>query len=139
MFNWFRKKPAERLTFPDNETAFAHACTLGYRPLLDALIPALVIEEGGLGRDRERTFLIRLAWKCSDEAFWSPTLKESQGYPAVGDLVGFRIVTIASDLPECASLIGYLACRLEPVFVVGRGWSVAQSYVPDNIKKAIRM
>jgi hypothetical protein len=139
MFDWFRKKPLQKFEFPDNRAAFEHACTVGYLPLLDALIPALVEEEGKRGRDGEHTFLIRLAWKYSDEAFWSPTLKESQGYPAVGDLVGFRIVTIASDLPECASLIGYLACRLEPVLVAGKGWSIAQSYVPDNIKKAIRM
>jgi hypothetical protein len=139
MFNWFRKKEVQRLEFPDNEAAFEHACTLGYPPLLEALIPALVVEEGKRGRDGEHTFLIRLAWKHSDETFWSATLKEAKNYPAAGDLVGFRIVMIAYDLPEHASLIGYLACRLDPVLVTGKGWSVAQSYVPDNIKKAIRL
>ena len=58
MFDWFRKKEAQRLEFSDNDTAFAHACTLGYRPLIGALIPALVQEEGSPGRDGERTYRI---------------------------------------------------------------------------------
>jgi hypothetical protein len=139
MFNWFSKKTGERLEFPDNETAFRHACTLGYRPLIGALIPALVQEEGERGRDGEHTFLIRLAGEHGDRTFWSATLKESQAYPRVGDLVGFRIVTIASDLPEEASLIGYLACRLQPVLVAGKGWRAAQRYTPVNLKPAIRL
>src|SRR6266567_473477 len=121
MFNWFRKKD-ERLEFPDNQAAFAHACTLGYTPLIGGLIPALVEEEGGLGRDGERTYLIRLAESDGARKFWSSTLKESQSYPREGDFVGFRIVTIASDLPVHASLIGYIACRLERVLVLGKGW-----------------
>lgn len=137
MFNWFRKKD-ESLEFPDNQAAFAHACTLGYTPLIGGLIPALVEEEGGLGRDGERTYLIRLAEADGPRRFWSSTLKESQGYPREGDFVGFRIVTIASDLPVHASLIGYIACRLERVLVQGKGWTVAQSYTPKNIKQAIR-
>jgi hypothetical protein len=137
MFNWFSKKKEQRLQFPDNETAFAHACTLGYLPLIGALIPALVQEEGGRGHDGEHTFLIRLACRQDGLTLWSCTLKESQGYPEVGDLVGFRIVMIASDLPEEASLIGYLACRLEPVLVAGKGWLASQRYTPDNIKQPI--
>jgi len=139
MFNWFRKKESQELEFPDNEAAFAHACTLGYRPLIGALIPALVQEEGERGRDGERTFRIRLAGKNGGLTLWSSTLKESHGYPKAGDLVGFRIVMIASDLPEEASLIGYLACRLEPVLVAGKGWRAAQRYTPDNLKPAIRL
>jgi hypothetical protein len=137
MFNWFRKKD-ESQEFPDNQAAFAHACTLGYTPLIGGLIPALVEEEGGLGRDGERTYLIRLAEPDVPRRFWSSTLKESQSYPSEGDFVGFRIVTIASDLPVHASLIGYIACRLERVLVAGKGWTVAQSYTPKNIKQAIR-
>ena len=137
MFNWFRKRIDQRLECPDNETAFAHACTLGYRPLIGALIPALVQEEGGLGRDGERTFLILLAVEQGGRTLWSCTLKGSQGYPKAGDLVGFRIVMIASDLPEEACLIGYLACRLAPVLVAGKGWLAVQRYTPDNIKQAI--
>jgi hypothetical protein len=137
MFNWFRKKD-ESQEFPDNQAAFAHACTLGYTPLIGGLIPALVEEEGGLGRDGERTYLIRLAEPDVPRRFWSSTLKESQSYPREGDFVGFRIVTIASDLPVHASLIGYIACRLERVLVAGKGWTVAQSYTPKNIKQAIR-
>jgi len=139
MFNWFRKEKAQSVEFPDNETAFAHACTLGYLPLIGALIPALVLEEGSRGRDGEHTFQIRLAGGDGGLTLWSSTLKESQGYPSVGDLVGFRIVMIASDLPEEASLIGYLACRLEPVLVAGKGWRASLRYTPDNIKQAIRL
>ena len=136
MFNWFRKK-AEVQEFPDSGAAFAHACELDYRPLIGGLIPALVEEEGGRGRDGEHTFLIRLAGPQGAKAFWSCTLKESQAYPKAGDFVGFRIVTIASDLPEHASLIGYIACRLAPKLVAGKGWAVAQNYTPDNLKPAI--
>jgi hypothetical protein len=139
MFNWFRKKDVQILEFPDNESAFAHACTLGYRPLIGALIPALVQEEGQRGRDGERTFLIRLASADGGLNLWSSTLKESLGFPKAGDLVGFRIVMIASDLPEEASLIGYLACRLQPVLVAGKGWRAAQRYTPVNLKPAIRL
>lgn len=139
MFDWFRKKSAEKLEFADNAAAFAHACTLNYVPLLEALIPALVEKEGSRGRDGEHTFLIRLAGEQGDTTFWSCTLKEAPAYPEAGDLVGFRIVTIASDLPYDASLIGYLACRLEPTFIPGKGWAIAQSYIPANIKRALRL
>ena len=138
MFHWFEKKKVQRLEFPDNESAFAHACTLGYRPLIGGLMPALVQEEGGLGRDGEHTFLIRLA-EAQGRTLWCGTLKESKGYPRAGDLVGFRIIMIASDLPEEANLIGYIACRLAPVLVAGKGWLAAQSYTPDNIKPALRL
>ena len=139
MFNWFRKKKQQKEEFPDNESAFQHACTLGYLPLIGALIPALVQEEGERGRDGEHTFLIKVACRQEGLTLWSSTLKEAQGYPEAGDLVGFRIVTIASDLPEEASLIGYLACRLEPVLVAGKGWLASQRYTPDNIKQPIRL
>lgn len=138
MFDWFRKKEAQRKEFPDNESAFAHACTLGYRPLIGALIPALVQQEGSPGLGGEHTYQIRLA-VGQGLTLWSSTLKGTQGCPKVGDLVGFRIVTIASDLPEEASLIGYLACRLEPVLVAGKGWLAALRYTPDNIKPAIHL
>ena len=139
IFGWFAKKTPQSQQFPDNGTAFAHACTIGYQPLIGALIPALVEEEGGLGRDGERTYLIRLAGRHSGRKFWSCTLKEAKCHPQAGDLVGFRIVTIASDLPEQASLIGYIACRLERELVAGKGWAVAQNYTPDDIKRALRL
>jgi hypothetical protein len=139
MFNLFRKKSAQRLEFSDSATAFAHACTLGYRPLIGALIPALVLEEGSRGSDGEHSFLIRLAGEGGGRTLWSSTLTEAQAYPKEGDLVGFRIVMIASDLPEEASLIGYLACRLEPVLVPGKGWLAACSYTPENLKPAIHL
>lgn len=137
MFNWFWKKKSETLEFPDSASAFAHACTVGYEPLIGGLVPAMVEEEGGLGPDGERTFLITIAGTGGVRKFWSCALKESKGYPKAGDFVGFRIVTIASDLPEYANLIGYIACRLAPVLVQGKGWRVAESYTPANIKKDI--
>ena len=137
MFNWFRKK--ERLEFADSLAAFTHACSIGYEHLIGGLVPALVEQEGGLGRDGERTFLISLAGPHGAVKVWSCTLKESLAHPGAGDLVGYRIVTLASDLPEPANLIGYIACRLEPVLVTGKGWAVAQNYTPKNIKRAIRL
>jgi hypothetical protein len=138
MFDWFRKKK-EVLEFPDAAAAFAEACRIGYEPLVDALIPALVEEEGEPGPDRERSFLVRLATPHFAVQLWTCTLKESAAYPRVGDFVGFRVVTVASDLPEPANLIGYIACALQPVLVLGRGWRVARSYTPGNIKQAIRL
>jgi hypothetical protein len=137
MFGWLQKKK-EVLEFRDSAAAFAKATEIGYQPLVDALIPALVEEEGGLGRDGERTFLVRLATGQAAAQLWTCTLKESPASPREGDFVGFRVVTIASDLPEPANLIGYIACKLQPVLVAGRGWRVAQSYTPKEIKQAIR-
>lgn len=136
MFNWFRKK--ETLEFADNQAAFRHACSIGYTPLIGGLVPALVEQEGGTGRDGERTFLVSLAGPHGAMKVWTCTLKESATHPDEGDLVGFRIVTIASDLPEPANLVGFIACKLHPVLVPGKGWAVAQSYTPKNIKRPIR-
>lgn len=138
MFNWFRKKP-ENIEFPDDASAFAHACSIGYTPLIGGLVPALVEEDGGLALDGERKFLISIAGANGPEKVWSCTLKGSNGYPKQGDFVGFRIVTIASDLPEPANLIGYIACRLSCVLVTGRGWAATHSYTPDNLKPALRL
>lgn len=138
MFNWFRKKREEVLEFPDNAAAFAHACSVGYPPLIGALIPALVAEEGGGGAEGERTFLISAATAGGAVEFWSCTLKEAQFHPKAGDLVGFRIVTIASDLPVDASLIGYIACRLDRVLSPRKGWVISQNYTPKDIKQPIR-
>lgn len=137
MFNWFSKK-REVLQFPDDAAAFAHACSIGYTPLIGGLVPALVEESGGLNRDGERSFRISIAAPQGALELWSCTLKGSPGYPAEGDFVGFRIVTIASDLPEPANLIGYIACRLDRVLVTGKGWAVASNYTPENIKPDFR-
>ena len=137
MFNWFRKK-TEVLQFPDNAAAFAHACSIGYIPLIGGLVPALVEEAGGMNRDGERSYLVSLAGPQGALKLWGCTLKGAPGYPEEGDFVGFKIVTIASDLPEPANLIGYIACRLERVLVPGKGWAVAQNYTPENIKPDFR-
>ena len=139
MFNWFREKEYKTTEFPDNGSAFAHACSIGYQPLIGGLVPALVEEEGGCGHDGEFRFRINLAGAQGPVSFWSSTLKEARTHPKAGDLVGFRIVMIASDLPEHASLIGYIACRLERVLTHGKGWAVAESYTPDDIKKPLRL
>lgn len=134
MFNWFRAKEKSPLVFSDNRAAFDHACGLGYQPLNGALIPALVEEEGQQGDEGERYFRLSLALAGVSRELWACTLKEARDHPVVGDLVGFRIVKVASDLPEPANLIGYIACGLEPVLVVKKGWRVAKSYTPADIK-----
>ena len=134
MFSWFRAKEKPPLEFPDTRAAFDHACSLGYQPLLGALIPALVEEEGERGDEGEHCFRLRLAVENGGREFWACTLKETRDFPAVGDLVGVRIVKVASDLPEPANLIGYIACGLKPVLVVKKGWRVAKSYTPSDIK-----
>ncbi|MCM0084004.1 hypothetical protein L4X63_20695 [Geomonas sp. Red32] len=139
MVDWPWKKTPKVLEYRDNGQAFAQACSEGYLPLIGALIPALVEEDGGLGPDGERTFRIRVADSAGGKSVWSCTLKESRTFPLAGDFVGFRIVTIASDLPDEASLIGYIACKLQPVFVTGKGWRVAESYTPKNIKQDIHL
>ena len=134
MFGWFRAKEKPPLVFSDNRAAFDHACGLGYQPLNGALIPALVEEEGQQGDEGERYFRLSLALAGVSRELWACTLKEARDHPVVGELVGFRIVKVASDLPEPANLIGYIACGLEPVLVVKKGWRVAKSYTPADIK-----
>jgi hypothetical protein len=138
MFDWFWKKK-QVLQFPDNASAFAHACSIGYAPLMNALIPALVEEEGARGREGEHTYLVSLALSNGVQKLWSATLKEAQSYPKEGDLVGFRVYIIADDLPEPVNLIGFIGCRLDRVFVEGKGWVIAENYTPRNIKQAIRL
>lgn len=137
MFNWFRKKTPRH--FSDNKSAFAHACKLGYRPLIGALIPALLVEEGEYKKGEDHQFLIRLALTEGPRQVWCPVLKEARGVPSEGDLVGFRVVLIASDLPEDANLIGYIACRLLPIFVEHKGWVIGQNYTPPNLKPALHL
>lgn len=137
MFNWFRKKE-EPLQFTDNATAFAHACSIGYTPLIGGLLPALIEEAAGMDRSGERSYRISLAGPQGALKLWCCTLNGAPGHPEEGDLVGFRIVTIASDLPEPANLIGYIACRLDRMLVPGKGWAVVQNYTPDNIKPDFR-
>lgn len=60
-------------------------------------------------------------------------------HPEVGDLVAFRIVRIATELPEYASLIGYIDCLLEPVLNSRKGWHIATSFRPDNLKPELHL
>lgn len=139
MFGWFRKKEEEELHFPDNPAAFAHACALGYPPLLNAVIPAFVEEEGRRGPEGEHCYRIRLACGNSGREIWGCTMADAPAFPEIGDFVGYRIVKIASELPDDASLIGYIACKLEPVLVGKMGWRIAVSYTPANLKPELHM
>ena len=138
MFNWFRKDP-EPLRFENNLAAFDYACRhQHFELLLEAVIPALVLEAGTSDPEGMHHFLLRLAVDQGGRELWAPTLKESVAYPQAGDLVGFRVVKIASDLPVQVSVIGFIAVKLEPVLVEGKGWRVVQSYIPQNIRQTVR-
>lgn len=138
MFEWLRKK--ETVTqFPDNASAFAHACTLRYPLLLDARIPALVMEEGRRGDNGEHWYLLHLASGEGVLDIWGQTLPHAPAYPDAGDLVAFRIVRFATELPDDASLIGYIDCRLEPVLNSRRGWHISTSFRPDDLKPELHL
>ena len=139
MFGWFRRKEESLTQFPDNATAFAYACSPGYDLLINANIPALVIEEGRRGADGEHWYRLHLAIRDGVLDFWGPTLPAAPAYPQVSDLVAFRIVRIATELPQDASLVGYIDCRLEPVLNSRRGWQVATSFRPDNLKPELHL
>ncbi len=137
MLDWFKKKPP--LDFPDNRAAFDYACEhFDNRILIEALIPALVEEQGRTSAEGEKYFRLRLACKERDRELWACTLKEAVDWPEVGDLVGFRVVMIADDLPEEMSVIGFVAVKLEPVCVPSKGLRVVKSYTPKNIKPTVR-
>lgn len=139
MFSWFRKKEASLLEFADNRAAFEYACThLPNRILLEAVIPAIVEEEGRRGCDGERFFSIRLAGPNGGHQLWACTLAEATDWPDVGDLVGFRVVTIAEDIAPDPAPIGYISSVLAPVLVSGKGWRIARNLTPINIKPTVR-
>lgn len=140
MFGLFRKKTGEPIGFGSAEAAFEYACrNLENRMLLEAVVPALVEEREGTGPEGEQLFRIRLANREGGKVIEACTLKESLRYPAVGDLVGYRVMRVEPELPEPFDLLGFIAYRLEPVYVPGRGWRIAESFVPDNIKPTLRM
>jgi len=139
MFGWFRKKEEPPLRFPDNEAAFAHACAMGYRLRLNALIPALVIGTGRPGSEGERYFRLRLAGPDGALEIWGCTMADAPGHPEVGDLIAFRIVRIATELPKEAQLIGYIACKLVPVLTGSKGWQVAASFTPAHLKPELHL
>lgn len=139
MFGWFGKKEELPVVFPDNESAFEHACRIGYAPLIKAKIPALVMEEGRLGIDGEKWYRLHLATGEPALDMWGCTLADAPARPAVGDLVAFCIVRIASELPESASLIGYISAGLEPVLNGKKGWRIAINYTPPNLKPELHL
>lgn len=138
MFGWFSRKQPEPLLFPDNRAALDYASLhLDCRILLEAVLPALVEEEGKAGDEGERYFLLRLAGRDGRQ-LWGCTLKEATGYPRVGDLVGFRIVRCDPGQPEGLDLLGFIAFGFDPVYLPGKGWRIAKNYTPENIKPTIR-
>jgi hypothetical protein len=70
---------------------------------------------------------------------WGCTLAGAPAQPTAGDLVAFCIVKIATELPESASLIGYIACGLEPVLNGKKGWRVRTNYTPSNLKQEMHL
>lgn len=139
MFGWFARKPSDPLLFENNQDAFDYACRQqNHHILLEALIPALVLESGTVEADGARHFLLRLADRNGGRELWGCTLKEAADFPEVGDLVAFRVVKIASDLPVEISVIGFIAAKLLPELVEKKGWRILKSYTPDNIKQAVR-
>ncbi|MBK5275503.1 MAG: hypothetical protein JJE30_10685 [Desulfuromonadales bacterium] len=139
MFDWFHDKEDTLTEFQNSEAAFAHACTLHYPLLLNARIPALVVGEGRRGAEGEHWYRLRLACQEGVLDIWGPTLPEAPGHPEVGDLVAFRIVRFATELPEDASLIGYIESRLEPVLNSRKGWRIALSFRSDNLKPELHL
>lgn len=139
MFDWFRGKEETFMQFPDNASAFDHACSIGYALLINAKIPALVMEEGRRGMDGEHWYRLHLARREGALDIWAPALLSAPALPEVGDLVAFRIVRFATELPEDASLIGYIDCRLEPVLNEKKGWRIAASFRPDNLKPELHL
>jgi hypothetical protein len=139
MFDWFRKTAPEPWVFPDNQAAYDYACRhLDNRILLEAVIPALVLEQGKTGSEGERYFLLRLAGRDTGREVWACTLKEATDYPEPGDLVGFRVVRYDPDLAEGLDLLGFIAFGFAPVFIPGKGWRIARNYTPDNIRPTVR-
>ncbi len=139
MFGWFRKKEPEPVVFGDNKEAYDYACRhLDIRVMVEAVIPALVIEEGKVGSEGERYFLLQLAGRDGGRELWGCTLKEAMTYPDVGDLVGFRVVRYDPDLPEGLDLLGYIAYGFAPLFVTGKGWRINRNYTPANIRQTVR-
>ncbi len=139
MFGWFKKPEQETLVFPDNRAAYEYACLhLDNRILLEAVIPALVLEQGKTGSEGEHYFLLRLAGRDGGRQLWACTLKEATAYPQVGELVGFLVVRYDPDMAEGLDLLGYIAYGFEPVFVPGKGWRIARNYTPDNIRQTVR-
>jgi hypothetical protein len=108
------------------------------RILLEALLPALVIEQGKTGAEGEHYFLLQLAGKDGGRQIWASTLKEATNYPLPGDLVGYRVVRHEPDMPSGLDLLGYIACGLEPEYLPVKGWRISRNYTPVNIRPPVR-
>lgn len=140
MFDFLRRRRREPIVFEGPEAAFRYACeNLDNALLLEAVIPALVEEQGRVGAEGEHCFRIRLANRAGGRVIDACTLKEATEVPAVGALIGFKVVRVEPELPEPFDLLGFIAYRLGAVYVPGKGWPVERNYVPDNIKPTLRL
>lgn len=140
MFGQFWKRKREPVIFESPEAAFAYACaSLDNELLLEAVIPAIVEERGRVGEEGEHYFRIRLANRQGGRVIEACTLKEATATPQVGDMVGFKVVRLEPELPEPFDLLGFIAYRLAPVYVPGKGWPVERNFIPENIKPTLRM
>lgn len=139
MFGWFKKQEDVLTEFPDNQAAFAYACEKQqHRILLEAMIPALVEEEGRRGSEGERCFRVTLALASGRREMWTCVLPGSPDVPEIGALVGFRVVSVADDFAPHGDPIGYIACVLAPVLSSRKGWKIAQNLTPANLKPTVR-
>lgn len=139
MFGLFGRRKQEPIVFGSAEAAFDYACAhLENALLLEAVVPALVEERGRTGEEGERYFRIRLANRDGGRVIDACVLGDAIGSPAVGDLIGFRIVRADPDLSPPYDIIGFIAYGLGLTYVPGRGWPVVRSFVPDNLKPTIR-
>jgi len=139
MFGWFRKTGGDHLAFPDNQAAFDYACNqLDNRLLLEALLPALVLEPGKPGSEGEHYFLLQVAGKGGGRQVWACTLKEVTEFPSTGDLVGFRVVRHDPEMPDGLDLLGFIACGLAPEYLPGKGWRITRNYTPSDIRPTVR-
>lgn len=98
-----------------------------------------MLEEGRRGAKGEHCYRLHLAGPDGALEIWACTMEGAPGYPDVGDMVAFRIVRIATELPEHASLIGYIACRLEPVLDSRKGWLNGTNFTPPDLKPELHL
>lgn len=138
LFGFFRKKDQPPIEFADTEAAFRYACEHAPEILIEAVIPAVVEEQGRIGSEGERYFRVCLATQDGGIGITAPTLPEAPALPQPGDLVGVRIVMLLDNTPLQERIVGYIESLLQPSFVPGRGWQVSRRITPPHMKPVIR-
>jgi hypothetical protein len=138
LFGFFKKKDDPPIKFEDTGAAFRYACENAPEILIEAVIPAIVEEQGRIGSEGERYFRVCLATTGGGISIWAPTLPEAPALPEPGELVGVRIVMLLDNAPPDERIVGYVESLLQPVFVPGRGWSINRKITPPHMKPTIR-